>query len=179
MTSSPSRRRMAGICAKRPSRIAGQSVTFGGRWNRLWAKARLRRRRRRAAEEREAATGQARGCLHYGGQRFESPPLHQVVLANRRDFLRHRIARHSRGLRQRQSVCWVVSTVSAAHWRRVRPKVSGRKFPFPRLLFATCPPRPTSNGNSGLEPRMVEKRQKRPIPTNTFSRCGFNIIITY
>ena len=29
-----------------------------------------------ADEEREAATGQARGCLHCGGQRFESPPLH-------------------------------------------------------------------------------------------------------
>jgi hypothetical protein len=32
------------------------------------------------------ATGQARGCLHCGGQRFESPPLHQEVRANRRDF---------------------------------------------------------------------------------------------
>ena len=30
-----------GIRVKRPSRIAGRAVTFGGRWNRLWAKARL------------------------------------------------------------------------------------------------------------------------------------------
>jgi hypothetical protein len=30
-----------------------------------------------ANEEREAATGQARACLHCGGQRFESPQLHQ------------------------------------------------------------------------------------------------------
>ena len=53
------------------------------------------------------------------------------------DFLRHRIARHSRGLGRQQSVCWVFSTVSAAHWRRVQSKVSGRKFPFPELLFTT------------------------------------------
>jgi hypothetical protein len=33
-----------------------------------------------------------------GGQRFESPQLHQEVRANRRDFLRHRIARHFRSL---------------------------------------------------------------------------------
>jgi hypothetical protein len=37
---------------------------------------------------------------HYGDQRFESPQLHQEVGANRRDFLRQRIARHSRGLRR-------------------------------------------------------------------------------
>ena len=54
---------------------------------------------------RKAATGQARGCLHCGGQRFESPPLHQEVRAFWHDFLRHRIARHSRGLRRQQSVC--------------------------------------------------------------------------
>src|SRR5277367_2184911 len=36
---------------------------------------------------------------------------------------------------------------------RVLPKVSGRKFPFPRLLFATCPPRPISNSPWGFEPR--------------------------
>jgi hypothetical protein len=35
-----------------------------------------------ADEEREAATGQARGCLHCGGRRFESPPLHQEGGAN-------------------------------------------------------------------------------------------------
>jgi hypothetical protein len=82
---------------------------------------------------------------------------HQEVRANRRDFLRHRIARHSRGLRRRQSVCWVVSTVSAAQWRPVRSKVSGRKFPFPRLLFATCPSRPISNGPYGFEPRHLTR----------------------
>ena len=60
------------------------------------------------------------------------------VRANRRDFLRHRIARHFRHLRRQQSVCQVYSTVSAAHWRRVRSKVSGRKFPFPELLTATA-----------------------------------------
>jgi hypothetical protein len=38
-------------------------------------------------------------------------------------------------------------------WRFL-PKVSGRKFPFPRLLFATCPPRPISTGpwGSNLDP---------------------------
>jgi len=40
-----------------------------------------------ADEEREAATGQARGCLHCGGQRFESPQLHQEVGASEGGFL--------------------------------------------------------------------------------------------
>jgi hypothetical protein len=31
-------------------------------------------------------------------------------------------------------------------------KVSGRKFPFPKLLFAKCPPRRISNCPWGLEP---------------------------
>jgi hypothetical protein len=46
----------------------------------------------------EAIARQARGCLHCGGQRFESPQLHQEVGAKRRDFLCHRIARHFRSL---------------------------------------------------------------------------------
>jgi hypothetical protein len=93
------------------------------------------------------------------GHRFESPQLHQVVRAKRRDFLCHRISRHSRGLRRRQSVCWVFSTVSVAHGRRLRPKVSGRKSPFPRLPFATCPPCPISNG--------------RWVRTSTLNRFGW------
>ena len=64
------------------SHSAGAGTGFG-----LRPGSSCRRRRRRAAEEREAATGQAHGCLHCGGQRFESPPLHQVVRAKRRDFL--------------------------------------------------------------------------------------------
>jgi hypothetical protein len=40
---------------------------------------------------------------------------------------------------------------------RILPKVSGRKFPFPRLLFATCPPRPISNGPRGFEPRQLTR----------------------
>jgi hypothetical protein len=47
-----------------------------------WARSR-RRRRQRAAEERQTATGHAGGREDCGGQRFESPPLHQVVRANR------------------------------------------------------------------------------------------------
>jgi hypothetical protein len=80
-----------------------------------------------------------------------------LVRTNRRDFLVRRIARHFRGLWLQSSVCHVHSTVSSAHWRRVGSRVSGRKFPFPRLLFATCPPRPTSNGNSWLEPRHLTR----------------------
>jgi hypothetical protein len=90
--------------------------------------------RSRAASRLRALTGEGRNssrsqCTR-DGHRFES------VRANRRGFLVRRIARHFRGLRRRQSVCWVVSTVSAAHWRRVRSKVYGGKFPFPELLFA-------------------------------------------
>jgi hypothetical protein len=50
---------------------------------------------------------QVRGCLYGGGQRFKSLQLHQVVCTSWHDFLRHRIVRHSRGLRRQQSVCWV------------------------------------------------------------------------
>jgi hypothetical protein len=39
----------------------------------------VRKRRRR----------QGRGRLHCGGQRFESPPLHQEVRASRHDFPHH------------------------------------------------------------------------------------------
>ena len=56
-------------------------------------------------ELQETATGHARGCQDCGGQRFESPPLHQVVRTSGHDFLDHRISRHSRGLRRHQSVC--------------------------------------------------------------------------
>jgi phage terminase large subunit GpA-like protein len=45
--------------------------------------------------------------LHCGAQRFESPLLHQVVRANRRDYLVGRIARHFRGLRRQWPVCHV------------------------------------------------------------------------
>lgn len=41
----------------------------------------------------------ARGHLYRGGRKFESTQLHQVVCTSWHDFLRHRIARHSRGLR--------------------------------------------------------------------------------
>jgi hypothetical protein len=70
--------------------------------------------------------------------RFESPQLHQVVCASWHDFLRHRIARRSRGLRRRQLVCGVFSTVSAAG---VRTEVSGPKAPrdpVPVSLAAWC-----------------------------------------
>jgi hypothetical protein len=60
---------------------------------------------------------------------------HQEVRAKGRDFLVLRIARHFRGLWRQSSVCQAYSTVSAAHWRRVGSKVSGRKSPFPRLLL--------------------------------------------
>jgi hypothetical protein len=40
----------------------------------------------------EAAPVKRARMPHRGGHRFESPPLHQVVRTNRRDFLRHRIA---------------------------------------------------------------------------------------
>ena len=46
----------------------------------------------------KAATGQAGGCLHCGGQRFESPS----APPGSPRLLRHRIAGHSRGLRRYQ-----------------------------------------------------------------------------
>jgi ATP-dependent exoDNAse (exonuclease V) alpha subunit len=43
-------------------------------------------------------SAQMRRVAPSDGHQFESPPLHQEVGANRRDFLRHRIARHFRSL---------------------------------------------------------------------------------
>src|ERR1700722_6327188 len=58
-------------------------------------------------------------ALHSGGQRFESPPLHQEVRANRRDFPGSEIARHFRSLcaenRSLQSVWHVQATFLDAY----------------------------------------------------------------
>ncbi len=88
------------------------------------------------------------------GNQFDSYIPHQVVRANRRDFLRHRIARHFRSLpRQGPGLSGRPCDSQGDSWRVV-PKVSGGKFPFPRLLFARCPPpRPISNCPWGIEPR--------------------------
>ena len=42
--------------------------------------------------------------------------------------------------------CALSVTLSQCLEARMRSKVSGCKIPFPRLLFAACPPRPISNG---------------------------------
>jgi hypothetical protein len=59
----------------------------------------------RAANSLRALTGEERNSSRSrrarDGHRFESPQLHQEVRANRRDFLRHRIARHFRDLWRR------------------------------------------------------------------------------
>ena len=52
---------------------------------------------------RTGSGGAVSARLRSGGQRFESPQLHQAVRTSRHDFLRRRIARHSRGLRRYQS----------------------------------------------------------------------------
>jgi hypothetical protein len=44
--------------------------------------------------------------LHCGGQRFESPQLHQEVRANRRDFLGHRMARRNLPRSATNPKCW-------------------------------------------------------------------------
>jgi hypothetical protein len=81
--------------------------------------------------------------------------VHQVVRANRRDFLRHGIARHFRSLPRQGSVSVGSPAILRGNPWRVLPKVSGREFPFPRLLFATLP-RPISNvGRSNLDTRPV------------------------
>jgi hypothetical protein len=103
----------------------------------------------RASYGRLMLSGEQRNSSRSRGardrHRFESPQLHQVVRAKRRDFLRHRIARHFRSLPRQGSVSVGGPAILRANSRGVSPKVSGRKIPFPRLLFATCPPRPISN----------------------------------
>ena len=119
LTHSPRRRRMSAICAQRPSRIsgaershsAGASTGFG-----LRPGSSCRRHRRRAAEEREAATGQARGFLHCGGQRFKSSPLHQEVPANRSRFQATTIPRLFRALARKPMVCRGLSCWDDGPW---------------------------------------------------------------
>jgi hypothetical protein len=94
--------------------------------------------------------------LRWPSVRIPSAP--PGVRTSSHDFLRHRIARHPSGLQRQQSVCLVFSTLSAAHWRRAQSKVSGPKFPFPRLLFARCPPRRISNGA-----RQFERQHLTPV----------------
>ena len=68
--------------------------------NIAWREQALVRRRAFAIKPCRIGSGAAawRGAPRRGGQRFESPQLHQEVRANRRDFLRRRIARHFRSL---------------------------------------------------------------------------------
>ena len=70
-----------------------------------------------------------------GGQRFRSSQLHQEVRANRSDFLRHRIARHSRGLR-RHLVWWLVNLFRPSP--RPIGGASGRKSLAANFRFQSC-----------------------------------------
>jgi hypothetical protein len=71
--------------------------------------------------------------LHCGGQRFESPQLHQVVRANRCDFLRRRIARHFRSLPSQVPVSVGVRRFSGAI-----PGASCRKSLAANFRFQGC-----------------------------------------
>jgi hypothetical protein len=87
------------LAARPPSRPARRSTY----WPRVGQEKQRRSRpdpeaRPRQYEALEAAPASTRGCLYRGGQRFESPPLHQEVRANRRDFPGSEIARHFRNL---------------------------------------------------------------------------------
>ena len=92
-----------------PRDTGGTPTRLSRRWRRAarWSRHRLkavRRRRRGAPEKRETATGQARaGTAEVRGSKSLSSTRKSAQI--RRDFLRHRIARHSRGLRRQQSVC--------------------------------------------------------------------------
>jgi hypothetical protein len=68
-----------------------------------------------------------------GGQRFESPQLHQVVRANRRDFLRHRIARHFSSLPCQEPVSVMVQRFSG-----VIPGAPCRKSLAANFRFQGC-----------------------------------------
>jgi hypothetical protein len=63
------------------------------------------------------------GARTEGGQRFESPQLHQEVDANRRDFQVRRIARHSR----KQHHCQMRADVRSARATGSNPLRSNRK----------------------------------------------------
>jgi len=75
-------------------------------------------------------------------QRLSKPQARRTGCASRHDFLRRRIARHFRSLPRQGAVSVGGPAILRGNSWRLLPKVSGRKFPFPRLLFAACPPHP-------------------------------------
>ena len=79
----------------------------------------------------KSPSGRAPRCLHCGGQRFESPRLHQEVGAFRGDFLRHRIVGHSSGLREQRSSASDKLTMPRAE------KIFGESKLRPHLLSST------------------------------------------
>jgi hypothetical protein len=96
-----------------------------------------RKRRRRSA---------CTGHRHCGGHRFESPQLHQVVRANRRDFLRHTIARPStKGGR----------TIARLHVRAGTPKPRGSRPSIAALTRA----------GEGKASEMVRRIQRSVLPS--------------
>jgi hypothetical protein len=88
----------------------------------------------RAANSLRALTGEERNSSRsrraHDGHRFESPQLHHEVRANRRDFLRHRIARHFRSLPRRGTVSAGVRRFSGAITGASRRKSLAAKFRF-------------------------------------------------
>jgi hypothetical protein len=81
-------------------------------------------------EPLEATALSPRGCLLRAGLRFESPPLHQEIRANRRDFLRHRIARHFRSLPSQGPVSVGGPAILRGNSRPSRQKSLAANFRF-------------------------------------------------
>ena len=86
--------------ARHPSEMTGFPFE-----RKRWCRLKTRRCERACPKTLAPERNSSRSHCARDGHRFESPPLHHEVRANWSDFLRDRIARHSCGLRPRQSVC--------------------------------------------------------------------------
>jgi hypothetical protein len=82
------------------------------------------------------------------GHRFESPQLHQEVGANRRDFLRHRIARHFREPHRQREL--------------------GHAKPWASVLAQFLETRMTKRRQFELAAKPQTNKRSRPSRNNTF-----------
>jgi hypothetical protein len=98
-----------------------------------------------------------RAVLHCGGQRFESPPLHQVVLINGGCFQVPEISRGYKALAWSSAVCDGHFAGLSASRGGKRRRVSGRKISFPKSALVG-PAKATNVGDPTVAPISNETR---------------------
>jgi hypothetical protein len=115
--------------------------------NRLMARGLEREREERLTKTTAAEfLGESRDpkASSHDDHQFESPPLHQVVRTSGGGFPGCKILRDCRALEWPITVFGSNIAGLSASCGRMRPKVSGRKIPFPKMVFALSSSRPTA-----------------------------------